>query len=176
MIMPLSLLLHHTNTTTSCTISITTYAPTILPKQSRHYKNKNSVHKNSAASLTTTSTTTSITTFTPTIFPRQSRHKKTTKSLYITIPKRCAPTLKTFASTNIRLKRCEKSPLPFEQHKTSLTTHPITSPKFFTSDSTNTTTKSPPKSKMSPCAINKTTPRLPTSTTDKKHAPKHLNS
>ena len=51
-----------------------------------------------------------ITTFTSTIFPKQSRSKKTKKSIHMTIPKRHASTLSTFAFTNIRLKRFKKSP------------------------------------------------------------------
>ena len=71
--------LHHTNTTTSTTTS--------------------------TASPTTTSTTTSITTSAPTIFSTKLCSKRRKQSTQITIPKRHAPTLSLFISTNIRLKR-----------------------------------------------------------------------
>ena len=143
--------LHHTNTTTSTTTSITILSPIIFPKQPRLKKTK-SARTISTVSPTTTSTTTSITTSAPTIFPRKSRSKKTKQSTQITIPKRHIPTLSAFISSNIRLKHYKKSPLPFEHHRTSCTTHPATS-----STSTATTTKNPPNTKIS------TTPEQSTS-------------
>ena len=56
------------------------------------------------------------------------------------MPKRRAPTLNTFASTNIRLKRYQKFPLPLEHYNTNLITHSIPSLKLSTSISTTTTT------------------------------------
>ena len=69
----------------------------------------------------------SITTRAPTIFSKQSRPKKTKISAQITNLKRCAPTINTFASTDIRPKCYKKFPLPFEHHRTSFTTHSTTS-------------------------------------------------
>ena len=100
----------------------------------------------STVSTTTALATTSITTFAPTISPKKSCFKRTRQSAQLTIPKRQAPTLSLFISTDIRLKCHKKSPLPFAHHRTSLTTHPTTS---YTS-STTLTTKTPPNTKMQP--------------------------
>ena len=121
----------------------------VFPKQPRLKKTKSN-HTISTVSPATTSTTTSITTSAPTIFPRNHVAKRPTQ---ITVPKRHASTLSPFISTDIRLKRHKKSPLPFEHHRTSHTTHPTTS-----STSTATTTKNPPNTKIL------TTPEQSTST------------
>ena len=66
----------------------------------------------------------------------------------ITIPKRCPPTLGTFASTNIKL---EKYVLPFKQPQASLINRSNTNCKSSTfTFTTITTTKPPPNSKMLP--------------------------
>ena len=89
--------IHFTNTTTS----ITTLTPIVFAKQPRLKKTK---------SARTISTASPITTSAPTIFPTKSCSKKTKQSTQITIPKRHAPTLSPFISTNIRLKCHKKSP------------------------------------------------------------------
>ena len=99
-------------------------------------------------STASTSTTTSITTSECTIFPKQSAQ--------ITVPKRHAPTLSSFISTDIRLKHHKKSPLSFVHQKTSLTTHPTTSPIFSTTFTTNT----PPNTKISTTSVQSTSTTL----------------
>ena len=106
----------------------------------------------STVSTTTALATTSITTFAPTISPKKSCFKRTRQSAQLTIPKRQAPTLSLFISTDIRLKCHKKSPLPFAHHRTSLTTHPTTS---YTS-STTLTTKTPPNTKISTTPVQST--------------------
>ena len=67
----------------------------------------------------------------------------------------------------------QEIPSHMNNARPALTTHPTTSSKFSTfTSTTTTTTKSPPNSKMSPSTI-KNAAEQSTSTTDKKHAPKH---
>ena len=90
----------------------------------------------------------------------------TNKPTHITILKRPAPTFIKF-----RLKRHNKSPLQFKNHKTSLITHPTTISKFSTSTSKTTTLKTPTQLKDVTFHQKKITPKQSTCTTDKKNGP-----
>ena len=96
-----------------------------------------------ACTTSTASTTTSINMSACTIFPMIPSSKRTKQSPQITIPKRNPPILCPFISTNFRLKKHKKYPLPSTHHKTCLTTHPTMN----STPSPTCTTKTPPNTK-----------------------------
>ena len=154
--------LHHSNTTTTTTTSFITFAPTIFSKKSGPKNTKKSVHTTSQLPPPPQAPQRP-----PLIlllhppFPSDNHILKRPKSAY---PKRQAPTLNIFCSTDIGFKSYRKSPLPFENQETNLIKYPTTSSKLSTSTSTEI--------KDVTFHHKITTPKQLTSTTDKKHAPK----
>ena len=127
--------LHHTNPITSTTISHH-FCTHIFPKQSHPKKTKkvcsHHFHSN-------THNDNLHQHFCTHHLPRNKHVPKRQKNLPKSpSQKKCAPTLNILASSNIRLKHYKKSSLSLKHHKTSFTTHLITS------STSTTTTKSHP--------------------------------